>query len=183
MQHNFDSDEELYFSWYLDELVKKGYVDHWKKNDISFPITDGLKHTYIKPMKKVEDKVMVQTLLNPSSYTPDFTIKWKLKALGIFVSKNNGTEKIDTPFICNNHMVSIDEIKGNFDSQNMTRLANNNIKSVWYRHKVYINMIKVPNIFNKTFTPSRYLLTDKSMKPRKINYKNVRTIQEFTEKL
>jgi hypothetical protein len=33
-------------------------------------------------------------------------------------------------------------------------------------------------IFKKTFTPERYLLTDKSFKPRKIKYAT-RSIKEF----
>lgn len=180
--NSFDSDEELYFSWWLDELVKYGYVSSWFKNEDSYQLTDGLKHKYVRQMKRVEDKVLYQTILNPSSYTPDFKIQWTEKALGIFVSKILSPNKIVTHFICNNNLLSVDEIKGGFDSNNMTRLAINNIKLVWYRHEIYINMIKVPNIFNKTFTPIRYLLTDKSMKPRKIKYKNIVTLNEFINK-
>jgi len=52
-------------------------------------------------------------------------------------------------------------------------------------NKVFINLIKLPSIFNKTFTPDRYLMTDKTFKPRKINYGTKtkpigpRTLREF----
>ena len=60
----------------------------------------------------------------------------------------------------------------------MTRLAVNNIKDVYEKYDDYITMIKVPIIFKKTFTPERYLLTDKSFKQRKIKYAT-RSIKEF----
>jgi ribosomal protein S18 len=181
MKNNFDSNEELYFSWYLDQLKDKGYVNHWERNEASYEMTSPIINTYIKPMKRVEDKVLEQTILNGSSYTPDFIIYWEDKAIGIFVSKLDHTKgKIETPFICQlPELVSVIETKGEFDMGNMTRLARNNIKFVYEKHKVFINLIKLPSIFNKTFTPDRYLMTDKTFKPRKLKYKNVRTLREF----
>lgn len=181
---NFDSEEEMYFSWYLEELKKTGYIEKWARfEDVeeSYELTDGLVHKYIKRMKRVEDKMLDQTILAPSIYTPDFKIWWTHKALRVFVTDINihWESKITTPFICQDR-VSVIETKGNFDHKNMTRLANNNIKFVYEKFGVYINMVKVPDIFNKTFTPNRYLLTDRTMKARKINYKNVRTLREFT---
>jgi hypothetical protein len=183
MNNNFDSKEELYFSWYLEQLKASKYINGWERNETSYNLFGGLVHSYIKPMKKVEDKVLTQTILHPSSYTPDFVIYWEPKAIGIFVSKQGKTEgKILTPFICSDdEMISIVETKGIFDMGNMTRLANNNIKFVYEKYKVYINMIKVPTIFDKTFTPDRFLMTDKTFQPRKLKYKNVRTIREFIE--
>ena len=142
-------------------------------------------------MKRVEDKILTQTILQPSSYTPDFIIYWEPKAIGIFVSKESKTVgKIITPFLCtDDELISIVETKGTFDMGNMTRLANNNIKFVYEKYNVYIDMIKVPAIFKKTFTPDRYYMTDKSFKTRKINYgtKNKiigpRTLREFINSL
>ena len=185
MKNNFDSSEELYFSWYLEQLKASRYINHWERIETSYLLTKGLEHEYIKPMKKVEDKALKQTILAPSSYTPDFKIYWEPKAIGIFVSElYNTKEKINTPFICQNpEMVSIIETKGMFDMGNMTRLANNNIKFVYETYNVYINMIKIPDIFNKTYTPDRFLMTDKTFQPRKLKYKNVRTLREFTESI
>lgn len=177
----FDSNEELYFSWYLDELKKAGYIVRWERNDISFQLTTGLIWDYIKPMKRVADKELTQTLFAPSKYTPDFNIYWEEKAEGIFVTdigNKVSNKKIETPFI-SNYGLTIVETKGDWDQNNMTRLATNNIKMVWELHEQYVQLIKIPSFFGKTFTPSRYLFTDKTMKPRKMKYKNVRTISQF----
>ena len=189
MKNNFDSSEELYFSWYLEQLKASRYINHWERIETSYLLTKGLEHEYIKPMKKVEDKALKQTILAPSSYIPDFIIYWEPKAIGIFVSKESKTVgKIITPFLCtDDELISIVETKGTFDMGNMTRLANNNIKFVYEKYQVYINMVKVPTIFKHTFTPERYLFTDKSMQPRKINYgtkKKIigpRTLREFID--
>jgi len=185
MKNNFDSKEELYFSWYLEMLKARGYVNRWEKTEVAYHLTHGLEHEYIKPMKRVDDKVLKQTILSPSLYTPDFIIYWNPKAIGIFVSKLRGTkEKIETVFICqDDEMISIVETKADFDRNNMSRLAVNNIKFVYEKYQVYINMVKLPGLFNKTFTPDRYLMTDKTFKPRSLNYKNVRTLSEFIKSL
>jgi len=185
MKHNFDSKEELYFSWWLDQLKASKYVNRWERNEASYNLFGGLVHSYIKPMKKVANKILTQTILHPSIYTPDFIIYWEPKAIGIFVSKQSKTEgKIMTLFLCtDDEMISVVETKADFDRNNMSRLAVNNIKFVYEKYKVYIDMVKLPSLFDKTFTPDRYLMTDKTFIPRKLNYKNVRTLSEFIKSL
>lgn len=179
----FHSNEEKYFSWYLEELKGRRYIDNWEKIEVSYELTDGLSHTYLKKMKRVEDKEMVQTILSPSSYTPDFKIYWNKKAYGIFVEDiNNAKDKIKTPFICDSEGISIVETKGTFDMGNMTRLATLNIKFMYYRYNIYVNLVKVPDIFKKTFTPDRYLMTDKTFKPRAIKYA-VRSLSKFINEI
>jgi len=177
----FDSNEELYFTYFLNDLKDKGFIDDFYKNEESYPLTKGLSVNYIKPMKKVNDKVLKQTILSSSIYTPDFIIKWNDKALGIFVTDISKPikDKIITEFICQENMISVVEVKGAWDNNNMTRLAINNIKVVWDKHSIFVNLIKIPSIFNKLFTPERYFMTDKTFKPRKLNYKNVKTLKEY----
>ena len=110
-------------------------------------------------------------------------IEWAPKANNVFVLEiNKGTEKITTPFICDDQGISIVETKGEFDRSNMTRLAVNNIKFLYEKYNIYVNLIKVPAIFKKTFTPDRYLLTDKTMKARTIKYEP-RTLSKFINKV
>jgi len=45
MKNNFDSNEELYFSWYLDQLKDKGYVNHWERNEASYEMTSPIINT------------------------------------------------------------------------------------------------------------------------------------------
>jgi hypothetical protein len=185
MKNKFDSQEELHFSWYLEHLKDCRYINHWEKNETSYELCKSLKHKYIKPMKRVKDKVMEQTIMHGSSYNPDFTIYWEPKAIGIFVSILDKTKgKITTPFICDDdQLISIVETKADFDRGNMTRLAINNIKFVYEKYNVYINMVKIPSFFGKTFTPNRYFMTDKTFQPRKMKHKNVRTLREFVKSI
>ena len=181
MKNNFDSKEELYFSWFLDQLKASRYINRWERNEVSYSLTKGLTHEYIIPMKRVPDKVKEQAILLPSIYTPDFVIYWEPKAIGIFVQifgNEAGNKKLTTPFLCSvDEMISVVETKADFDKNNMSRLANNNIKFVYEKYKVYVDMV------NKTFTPDRYFMTDKTFKPRKLNYKNVRTLSEFIKSI
>ena len=178
----FDSKEELYFSWYLEVLRNWNFIESWEKIEEPFQLTSDLTIEYIKPMKRVEDKVLTQTLLSGRVYTPDFKVKWTDQAYNIFVQELKDGEKITTPFISNKKNVSIVEIKGVFDNNNMTRLAINNIKDMYEKYGIYVCMTKIPMLFKKTFTPERYLLTDKSFKPRKIKYAT-RTIKEYITKV
>lgn len=173
----FESKEELYFSWYLEVLRNWNFIELWEKIDEPFQLTSDLTIKYIKPMKRVPDKELTQTLFSGRVYTPDFKIKWTDQAIGIFTQELQDGEKITTPFISQGN-VSIVEVKGVFDNNNMTRLATNNIKDIYEKYGVYVTMTKIPMLFKKTFTPERYLLTDKSFKPRKIKYAT-RTIKEF----
>jgi hypothetical protein len=181
----FDSKEELHFSWYLETLKQWNYINHWYKCEDSYQLTYDVYIEYLKPMKRVADKVMKQTLLKGRSYTPDFVIDWNQQAINKLATELKidclHYNKITTPFISQAN-ISFVEVKGTFDNNNMTRLANNNIKDVYAKYGDYINLIKVPNIFKKTFTPERYLLTDKSLKPRKVNW-DVRSIKEFINSL
>ncbi len=174
---NFDSKEELYFSWYLEVLRNWNFVEWWNKNEKSYKLTDDVAISYIKEMKRVPDKVLTQILLPGRVYTPDFLIKWTDQAEGIFTQELKDGKKIKTPFVSQEGH-SIVETKANFDKNNMTRLATNNIKDTYYKHKVFVSMVKLPLLFKQTFTPERYLLTDQTLKPRKIKYAT-RTIKDF----
>ena len=178
MRRSFDSNEEKYIDWYLQTLLNHGYVDSYNFEDFSFPLSKKITHNWIKPMKRVDDKEMETTILQPHSYTPDVVVKWDYSAKGLFYQNLEDNEKITAPFVAQRNE-SIWEIKGGFDFQNMTRLATLNIKWVMDKYGKYIQIVTPDKIFNKTFTPERYLLTDKSFKPRKLKYKNVKTIKQF----
>ena len=57
---DFLSNEERYFSLYLDELKLKGIVNDYTNDVPSITLTNGFIKEYIKPMKKVDDKVLFQ---------------------------------------------------------------------------------------------------------------------------
>lgn len=180
----FDSEEEMYFSWYLDELKEAGYVKDWKHEAKSYVLSDGLTKRRSEPRKRVADKIYEYELIKPSVYTPDFQIDWEPKAEDIFfrciMHYYTDLRQSKIPYITSNlENECVVEIKPLYDKNNMTRLARTNIKWVWDKHRVYVNLIKVPRIFKDTFTPKRYLLTPTG-KTKRITF-TTRTLQEFVE--
>jgi len=188
--NGFDSVGELHFSYWCEELKKKGYIEHYEFQPEAYDLSSKVTSTYKKPMKRVEDKVLEQTILQPHIYTPDVLIIWNSKAQGVFYNTLEDCSKVEPhQMIANwqgyeNRMVwaSTIELKPTFDHQNMTRLASLNIKWVYEKHKHVIEMVKLPDFFKKTFTPNRYLLTDKTYVTRKLKYKPT-TLNEFITSL
>ncbi len=173
---DFLSNEERYFSLYLDELKLKGIVNDYTNDVPSITLTNGFIKEYIKPMKKVDDKVLFQELLPKRVYTPDFIIEWNPdnEYTKYFVhTLPDVISKVFTPFITLSDNKSIVEIKNDFDQNNMTRLFQQNQSWIYDKYNIYINLIKLPSLFKKTFTPVRYMLTDKTLQERKLNYKPV----------
>ena len=175
----YASKEELYFSWFLDELLEAGYIDSYKFEPEPFYLCDKVSHAWMEQLK-TKERLTETTLLQGHIYTPDFNVFWNKKAHKIFYTdfSDNYNHK-HYPFYAKKGSCYI-EIKPVFDQNNMTRLFRINQKWVYAEYGEYVNLIKVPDIFEKTFTPERYLKTDKSMKPRKIKFKT-RSLKEYNE--
>lgn len=175
----FDSVGELHFSYWTDQLIQEGYIEQVVLQPEPYDLSSKLIKPYIKKMKRVSDKTMFQTIHQPHVYTPDVLIIWTEKAKGIFYITIEDTCKVLPHHLFANWQgfenrdvwATTIELKPSFDHQNMTRLASLNIKWVYEKYKHIIEMVKLPDFFKKTFTPDRYLLTDKSYVPRKLKYK------------
>ena len=178
----FDSSEEKYFDWYLQTLLNNGFIKSYDFNTLSWDLSSKKTYEWEKKMKLVPNKIMETTILHPHIYTPDVVVEWNQNAKNLFYQNLEDNEKITTYFYAQDD-VSRWEIKGDFDYQNMTRLARVNIKWVMEKYGIYVQIVSPNKTFNKTFTPERYLLTDKSFKPRKLKYKNVKTIREFRDEI
>jgi len=161
----YDSKEEIYFLWYLDELQAAGYINFYRYQPEPFSLFPPVKYNWIKQLK-TKKKEMTTTLLRAHSYQADFAIYWVKKAKDIFFNFNKIT---DAPFI-EKYYVSFIDVKPAHDMQNMTRLFHINQKWVHQRHGVYVQKIVPQELFKSTFTPERYRYTDKSLKPRKIDF-------------
>jgi len=179
----FDSNEEMYFYWWVKELKKEGYIDSIEMQPKAFELSDKTVVQHTKPMKKTADKVLDHTLVNEHVYTADALIKWNEKALGIFcyvfpptTAHEKQTYKL---FVCDSLLYSYFEVKPIFDQNNMTRLVKINIKWVLKDFGVLVNMFIPETIFNAYFTPQRYLFQNKAKGSRKIKYKNIIMLNEF----
>jgi len=89
------SDEEVYFVWWLQNLLKEGYVESFQYEEVTYTLLDDC---YVKVIEIIEqkskkkEKVSDLKLLNKTEYTPDFIINWNKKAIDIFIKViNEGT--------------------------------------------------------------------------------------------
>lgn len=170
---DFDSKEELYYSWYLDELQDAGYINNYQAQHV-FKLLPDVNHAYTKKMKRVEDKEIEYSIMKGHIYTTDFKIEWNESAKGIFyedlTDPPENTPLTKAHYIANDG-ISYIEIKPKFDYKNMTRLVKINIKWVWSLHNEYVQIVVPEKMFKQTFTPERYMYTDKSNRMRVIKYK------------
>lgn len=194
----FDSSEEIYFSWWLDELVEAGYVRSWCRAK-SYPLTGAITQPYAKETvypktgritRKVAEKSIKQVMI----YTPDFEITWNwIRAMGLFAVSHTTPlmlGPIEHHFISHineNEVFSIVEIKPKVAGVSMTndgrsRMARMNAMFLYEKHGIYANLVEVgtqpKSLFDRTFTPGRFLTTDKTGKPRTIKFQP-RSLSEF----
>jgi hypothetical protein len=182
----FASDEEMYFSWYLDELLEAGYTYQWCFEPYTYRLSTIAKYD-VKTQLKTRTGVKRLSLLQAHEYTPDFGAPFTPKATGIFYSTlTDGKNLKKTPFVANTDKYGqpylIAEIKPAYDKHNMIRLFRINQKWMYFQNKVYVQEIVVDTknergLFAKTFTPAKYLLTPTG-KQRTLHY-TPRTLQEF----
>lgn len=176
LRKQYDSDEEVYFVWWLEEMVKNGFINQWSRAR-EFELSKPVKREYKKKLK-TKVKKELEHVFSGSNYTPDFEIEWNKSAVGKFVTNWESDFKKKTRFYCNGNLISVVEIKGSFDNRNMTRLVNQNIKWMFQLYNIPVQLVKVPNIFKETFTPERYLKTNLSNRERKINFE-IKSIKKY----
>lgn len=171
MEITYNSNEELYFSWYLDDLVEAGFIINWSK-EVPFTLSETIKYNAVKKQKKKEVTIE-KTLLREHIYTLDFQINWSKSAVDLFKGRNG------EPF-WDNDTISYIEIKPIFERNNMIRLFGINQKWMHDKYGIYVQKIVPQKLFKESFTPSRFLLTDKGGQARKINWE-IRTLEQFID--
>ena len=202
---NTDSKEEVYFTWWLLELLKEGYISTavYKPKTFTFTLPVIVSWTLEKKTKCVKQTAEI---LKRHSYTPDFLIEWTNKAKEIFfipVDMRYGQPQVSgqykkrpfgrIPFIAEYYgtetsvpivdTYSYIDVKGDFARAfiKSTILFPVNQKLTFDRFSKIVDKAKIPSLFKKTFTPERYLTCDKqSTKSRTIHF-TVRNIQQYVE--
>ena len=190
--------QEDWFDFWVQELVDTGYIDDYviHPNVPTFELFPGLNKPYGK--KK-------NTIMRPVSYTPDRIIQWNVKAKGIFfspfISDNDKWDecyfnpqfnyKSKLPFY-----YSIVEVKGPTGNQ---KAYGSDFKFtqkwLWANTQQYVQKVMLAPIkplksnlqylWAATFTPKRFLFTDKLTKGRTIPNKGgtpnweVRSLKQF----
>lgn len=141
----------------------------------------------------------------PHVYTPDFEVTWNVdmarRTVGVTDGDLRGTSVswIGSVFFMassgkkgtNEYILAhpdqgsfktLFEVKPSFNKNK--RSLSSVYKSVWNTHGEYVHecniSTKAGSFFDRTWTPTRYLLTDKTAKPRKLHYR-ARTVHPFFE--
>jgi len=158
----YDSGEELAFLQWAFELKKAGYIKSIERSE-SFLLSDPMQINYAQQLK-TKSKPMTQHIMAGHSYTPEFLIIWNLKGSDVFVDDFKAQKKQTKLFLGYKDkgyglLHTYVEIKPMFDQNNMERLFRLNQKWMWQKHGIYVNLVKCPELFAKTFTPQEYLKT------------------------
>jgi len=209
--------QEDWFDFWADDLVKATFINKVLKQDIKgWEIYPGEKLEYEEPKILYEgtDRERVKmvkksyTLHRPVHYTPDRVIFWNPKAEGIFFTD---VEKIVLGevkyFIAHKlpdgRFITVLDVKSPFGGMNSSDVSFSIKKKwVWVKERIYVNQavmhpVKPLKNVNKylwvmTFTPNRFLYTDKlsTRKNKPVPYRTipnkkgvpnweVRTLAEF----
>jgi len=179
-----DSKEEIYFSWYLNELQECGIVERYDYQEYDYLLSYRVKVTQ-EVQLKTKKKYIHRALLREQTYSPDFVIRFKEgPCLNRFV-ENYDYQNItrlpkSIPFLCfSKSYTSIVDIKPIFERQSSRKRAFSLIQSWLYqKDHVYVQPIIYQNLFAMTFTPERFLWTDGGGMRRKIGF-NVRSLTEY----
>ncbi len=175
----FDSPEEEWFSWYLQELVDAGLASRWERAE-TYKLAPALTGRYLRTKgkgPKAKEVIVPKDLLKEHSYTPDFAVWWTPEAYRTGLVQNlDAPEYLDqTPFLANGcGKFSVLEVKPFFDRHGKTAWATCQIKWLYRLTGTFVQLVKVGSnktegIFSKSFTPARYLKTTTG-KERKLHH-------------
>jgi hypothetical protein len=184
--YNFDSDEEKYFSWYLDELTTKGIILEWQYHPKEFTLSSKVQHEFIRQMKKI-NKPDIAFLMHPHEYKADFMIYWNPGWEGRIFMTLDSLLSLNYPFIANigksKNPYSVIDVKGGFvgprNNSGVTFPLNQ--KWVYQKYKIYVQKIIPQQIFKETFCPDKYRITNVSGKARKIKFQ-IYSLSDYMER-
>ena len=179
----FDSKEEVYFAWYLDELKEKGYVNSWHYHPKQFDLTMGFYYYVTEQKKRGGEKTTAYTLAQPQTYTPDFMIVWNASGVNKFckslIDLSDSIYSADKPvlkqfFWCQDKpytMTTYVDVKPMFNKRNSDAAIFSLKRALMLQmHHTHVQKVVIQDCFAKTFTPQRFLTCNVSKNKRKINW-------------
>lgn len=176
----FDSWEEIHVYWHLMELYNAGYVYKIFREPQTYELLAPL---YIDRRLKGKSSTSRVELMPGTKYTPDFGVIWTASAPTCIHQDINkvieGSTKAVPYYSADN--VSIIEVKGDFDKHGGTREFEVKRKLMWDKHQAYVNLVRPIQLYKKSFTPDRYLYTDKLGILRTIHHET-RTLDAYVKK-
>jgi hypothetical protein len=166
----YESNEELYFLYWCEELIRKQIIlpdiERGKTFVLSEPATEEIE--VIKQLKKgIKKEIKYKKFLREHIYTNDFTIYIKEDKINLFDFKYAGNKIVNEI----SYLRAYFEIKPVYDQNNMTRIFNINQKWVFDKYGQFINLFVPEKEFIKRFFPKKYLFT-RTGKARNTNLLN-----------
>ena len=180
--------EEYHVAHWCQELLVAGAISSWSHEPETFPLSEPETAPWEEKLK-TKTKYRTQSVLRGHVYTPDFKLILHPDSPPVFRAvKEGGPGRHDGLWVSvsddGRHSVYL-EVKGCLTtrlSEGKQREATLNQKWLWEKHRVLTNLSKVGTkkggFFGKTFTPRRYLQTDKTRRARKLHYQP-RTLEEW----
>lgn len=166
-----DSNEEAYTIMWLEELIQHGYIERIERAGtftLSEPIVNEYTHKAVLKTK-TKDVAKKQKILHGHVYTPEFKLYFTQKGITALVDLIEDETKGELTKLFIGHyeqgqIVAYVEIKPEYDQNNMERLFKINRAWMMDKYGIYINLIKPLQLFEKTFTPAKYLITSTGKK-------------------
>ena len=181
----FASMEERYFQLWIDELEEAGMIDTEEYQPFTAEIAPTKTFKFRKVLK-TKTKIEEFNLMQPLRYTPDWELQFSnhfkdLLGCNIQDVYDSAWTKKKPLFVLTDGIWILD-VKGSHDPFGDGRNFTFNQKLLMHNCNKYSQKVEMSNekgsFFDKTFTPKRFLYTDKSFSRRKLKYKAV-NLQEF----
>lgn len=195
---------EQYFEWWLDELIDLGYILDYQREPTTFKINDTITYDRVKRYKRKGNEVEAFTLFPQYEYTPDYLIRWAQKSEYLFYETvdDTGIFQFGKPLFIAHYdsgdIVSYVDVKPTSSVMRKSAGVSSSVTFplrkllMWITHHIYINkIVPIPMsgsgyssaLFIKTFTPTRYTLTDGGKQIRKIKWDVVQPLDFIKERL
>lgn len=183
----FDSKQEAYFAWWLNDLYGAGLILSAEAQPEPFVLSPegnsvsaklDIEWVQIKPRSRVrKSKAMIRTSSKREDliYTPDFRIEWAPQAHGV-ITYIDGGEYVKLPPLFANPRHSYIEVKGSrfskAQSEEATRVR---IAMAYTIHGEVTEVVRPESLFKKTFYPSEYFMNDNgtALRRKKVSKKLV----------
>lgn len=188
------STEEIYMKAYFNELKEAGFI----KEIIYQPTPIVLLHKVEVPVKlvkqlktKFKEETKLKIILKDREYTMDFQIIWNGPSI-FHKSIQDDYYEQKLPLFFSDMNRTYVEVKSDsrFDHNTTRFFLSRTQPWIWEKFNMYINLIKVPDIFKESFIPQEILHNfyyKRKTKKNKIGDAKYswkyRTLKEFTDEI
>jgi len=206
MQKSSVNTIEIYFQWWLKEMIDSGYIKEYRREPETLIVAPVASYGRYKRFKRKEKEIEQFNLLPEIKYTYDYIVIWNESAEYLFYEEDSDSRIFSfgkPKFLAHRKLIDLNyetisyvDVKPTTAVQQRGGKVSSAIsfpikqRMLWDSHRIYINkVIPIPMagtghtiaLFCTTFTPQRYLLTDGGGQRRKIKFP-ILSLKEFTTK-